>query len=282
MAEFCAVCSRRRTSVGGCSCAGVTPPVALPPSGPVPALYPAAPGLIPLRETHFDSNRRTLRRALVIAASVLVVAGTAVTAAVVAVQFNDRPSAPVAGASVGDRHVYGTTTLPGYNGPTATVPVNEVSIVDAAASCTSGPGEDSAGNPFTYEARNAIDGLPDSAWRCDQDGVGEVLLLTLSRPAAVAWIAVIPGFAKTDPYDGTDRYLQCRRVSAARFVFDDGTYVEHGFDVTSLSRSPQVVTFPARVTTQIQVIVLASTPGSPTNGQNATDKIAISEVTVGQ
>jgi hypothetical protein len=228
---------------------------------------------------------------LIMAAVALVVAGTAVTAAVVATNSGS-PTAgnPIAGASIEDP-VAGGGSPDGadsgeYSGGEPATPLptggTPVSITGISASCTSGPGEDAAGNPFTYEARQAIDGKPDTAWRCDHDGVGEGLLLTLSGPAEISWAGLVPGFAKTDPYDGTDRYLQGRRVSAARFVFDDGTYVEQAFDTATSSRAMQVVTFPPRRTGQVELIVLASTPGSPTNGQRATDKIAISELAVGQ
>jgi hypothetical protein len=228
---------------------------------------------------------------LIMAAAALVVVGTAVTAAVVATHYGGSTSGdPIAGAAVEDPAVGGGSLdedspdgTGGYSGgvplPTGSTPV---SVTGISASCTSGPGEDSAGNPFTYEARNAIDGRPDTAWRCDHDGVGQGLLLTFSGPAEISWAGLVPGFAKTDPYDGTDRYLQGRRVSAARFVFDDGTYVEQTFDTATSSRVMQVVTFPPRRTGHVELIVLASTPGSPTNGQNATDKIAISELAVGK
>jgi hypothetical protein len=153
--------------------------------------------------------------------------------------------------------------------------------VAATATCTSGPGTDSAGNAFTYEAVNAVDRRPDTAWRCDRDGVGARLRVVLAQPAVISWVGVVPGFAKTDPYDGTDRYLQGRRIAAARFVFDDGTSVEHWFDTADTSRAMQVVRFPPVATGHVEMVVLASVPGTPTNGYGATDKIAVAELSVG-
>jgi hypothetical protein len=221
------------------------------------------------------SSQHAVVRGLVVAAVVMIVVAAAVTTGVL-VALNRVPGTPVggnAGTTVGGR-------LPANMSPPllSDAPAR---IVGAAASCTSGPGVDSAGNRFTYEAGNAVDGRPETAWRCDHDGVGARLLSTLRQPAVISWIGVVPGFAKTDPYDGTDRYVQGRKVSSARFVFDDGTYVEAGFDTSSTSRAMQVVRFPPTTTGHVDMIVLASVPGGPTNGFGPTDKIAISELTVG-
>lgn len=175
-----------------------------------------------------------------------------------------------------------TGTASGARLPASGAPLLAPDVPAAiVATCTSGPGIDSAGNPFTYEANNAVDGRPDTAWRCDHDGVGARLTVTFARPAVISWVGVVPGFAKTDPYDGTDRYLQGRKVSSARFVFDDGTYIEHAFDVWSTSRAMQVVRFPPTATGHVEMIVLASVAGSWANGFWPTDKIAVSELSVG-
>jgi hypothetical protein len=49
-----------------------------------------------------------------------------------------------------------------------------------------------------------------TAWRCDRDGTR--LTLTLAEDTEISRVSVVPGFAKTDPYAGTDRYAQGRRV----------------------------------------------------------------------
>jgi hypothetical protein len=216
-----------------------------------------------------------MTRGILVASVVLTVVAAAVTTGVL-VALNRVPGTPVAGSAspAPDRRLPVTMSPPLLSDAPATV-------VGATASCTSGPGTDSAGNRFTYEARNAVDGLPETAWRCDHDGVGASLLVTFAQPAVISWLGIVPGFAKTDPYDGTDRYVQGRKVSAARFLFDDGTYVETGFDVSSTSRAMQVVRFPATRTGHVQLVVLASVPGTPTNGFAPTDKIAISELAVG-
>lgn len=263
MPEFCATCLRRR-GADGCSCTtvGASQNFQNPMTSVGTQRFPAS---VP--------PRRSMMRALTLTAVVFVVIATAVTTGVfLAVNRFSQQGNPVAAS--------GVTTVPAAAAvpPLASGPAT---ITGASASCTSGPGVDSAGNPFTYNAPNAVDARPETAWRCDHDGAGARLVITFDRPAVISWIGVVPGFAKTDPYDGTDRYVQGRKISAARFVFDDGTYVEHSFDTWSASRAMQVFRFAPTTTARVEMVVLASVPGSPVNGFGPTDKIAVSELAVG-
>jgi hypothetical protein len=269
MAEFCATCLRRRAVDGACSCA---------PSVTAPRQEPVGPQPIP--PPAFDSGLRTTSRALVLSAVAVLVVGTAVTAAVLAANLGSPAAVPFDSNAIGGATTSLSTLSTVGDSPLAVSGVTAVAGI--TATCTSGPGADSAGNPFTYEASNAIDQRRDTAWRCDHDGVGARLVLTLAEHAEIAWVGMVPGFAKTDPYDGTDRYAQGRRVSQARFIFDDGTYVDHVFDTSPVTREPQVVRFPPVATGHVEVLVLASVPGSPTNGFGPTDKIAIAELAVGR
>lgn len=279
MAEFCATCLRRRTGAGGCSCPPVTTAPRQEPVGPQPFPQPIPPP-VP-QPVAFHSGQRTTNRALVLAAVAVLVVGTAVTAAVLAARRDSLAGVPYDSGALG-----GTATAlpapPTVGDTPLAVSGTSASIAGITATCTSGPGVDSAGNPFTYEAHNAVDQRMDTAWRCDRDGVGTRLTLTLAQHTEISWVSMVPGFAKTDPYDGTDRYAQGRRVSQARFVFDDGTYVDHVFDTSPVSRAPQVVRFPPVATGHVEVVVLASVPGSPTNGFGPTDKIAIAELAIGR
>ena len=57
-----------------------------------------------------------------------------------------------------------------------------------------------------------------------------MLVLDLGGPIRVAELALVPGYAKTDAADGTDRYAENRRITAVRWRFDDGTTVEQELD----------------------------------------------------
>ena len=285
MPEFCATCLRRR-GADGCSCtaAGTGHTVAFAPQ-PVADPRPLPPVVAVLDPPPpFHSGKRRMTRALVLTGVVTLVVATAVTAGGLLARDRTAPAGAPFAAGVVDTPAGGDAD----DTPAAVPPLNSgapaasvVSIAGATATCTSGPGVDSAGNPFTYEATNAVDSRVDTAWRCDGAGTGARLRITFAQPAQISWIAVVPGFAKTDPYDGTDRYVQGRKISAARFVFDDGTYVEHTFATSSTSREPQELRFPPVVTAHVDLVVLASVPGTPTNGFTATDKIAVSELAVG-
>ena len=228
-----------------------------------------------------------MARGLVLGGVVSLVVAAAATTGVLLARDREVPAGDPFTAGVANSPTGGADT-PGNLPPSDSLPLTPgaqtgwtASISGATATCTSGPGVDSAGNPFTYEAANAVDSRLDTAWRCDGAGTGARLRVTFSSAAQISWIGMVPGFAKTDPYDATDRYLQGRKISAARFVFDNGTYVEHTFETSSTSREPQVLRFPPVVTSYVDMVVLASVPGTPTNGFTATDKIAVSEMVVG-
>ena len=79
----------------------------------------------------------------------------------------------------------------------------------------------------TYDARNAIDGNPATAWRpTEGDGVGQELVLRLPASTTVASVGLVPGYAKTDPATGVDRFAQNRTIARVSWTFDDGTSVQ--------------------------------------------------------
>jgi hypothetical protein len=101
-----------------------------------------------------------------------------------------------------------------------------VSVVGSAVAPDS---KDAAGNPVSFAASNAVDGNLATAWRVPGDGVGASLVLSFDRPVHVAWIGVVPGYAKVDPADGSDRFAQNRRVRSAQFQFSGGQVRAFGF-----------------------------------------------------
>jgi hypothetical protein len=116
------------------------------------------------------------------------------------------------------------TTVPDGPTPDPGVPSQPVVLQPIAvqASGTAPDSVDGAGNPVTFAATNVVDGDPTTAWRIPGNGVGDYLILTFDRLVHVDSIAMIPGYAKVDPADGTDRFTQNRRVSMADFSFSGG------------------------------------------------------------
>ncbi|HEX2298903.1 MAG TPA: discoidin domain-containing protein, partial [Pseudonocardiaceae bacterium] len=135
------------------------------------------------------------------------------------------------------------------------------------------------GTTVTYGPENAVDGAADTAWRCDGTGAGERLEVSFPEQRTLTSVGLLPGYAKTDAYDGTDRYTQNRRISAVRYTFDDGSSVVQNFD-TGTYRSLQTIALPNVSTSHLTITILDSVAGEATNGQPPFDKIAISEVAV--
>jgi hypothetical protein len=184
---------------------------------------------------------------------------TAFVALVVAVSSAVLPDLGVALVGGDSRDGGGVLPLPGPSPqPTESTGQQEVVVlspVGVRASATAPSSQDAAGDRVTFDAGNAVDGDPTTAWRVPGNGVGEHLTLTFDRPVHVQEIAMIPGYAKVDPIDGTNRFMQNRRVSSARFEFSDG-------QVLGFSYADQAELQYARIgleTTEVTMRIITST-----------------------
>ena len=142
------------------------------------------------------------------------------------------------------------------------------------ATCQASDGEDSAGNTITYDPENTVDGRPDTAWRCDGSAVGARLVLEFDRPVTVTSVGLVPGYAKVDPKSGDDRFTQNRTVTAATWLFDDGTTHLQQID------SPQPVMTSSNLTSAVsttRVVLQVTGTGNPTAERDFT---AVSDVLV--
>jgi hypothetical protein len=95
--------------------------------------------------------------------------------------------------------------------------------VSVTAACTAPPGVDAAGNPVTYDAQLTLDGVGATAWRCAGSAVGQRLVFDFGKRVTLASVGLVPGYAKVDPVDGTNRFAENRTVTAANWHFDNGT-----------------------------------------------------------
>jgi hypothetical protein len=150
----------------------------------------------------------------------------------------------------------------------------------AAADCVSPPSKDAAGTVVAYGPEKMVDGQADTAWRCDGDGAGKKVRITFNGPARVDQVSIVPGYAKTDPADGTDRYAQNRRIAQVRYTFDDGTSITQTLKTGIDDRSPQTIAVPGVASSGMTVTVVRSVPGSAVGPNRASDRIAISEIQV--
>lgn len=157
-----------------------------------------------------------------------------------------------------------------YRGRVDTVP-----ITAAEASCIAPASVDSAGNEVTYEPALSHDGDLTTAWRCPGPGSGETITFQLSRELRVAEVGLVPGYAKTDPRSGADRYAENNRLTLVRWTFPDGTSIEQELDGSADNRELQTIRIDPVLADQVVLEVLSSTPGDRRN------TIAVSEIAVG-
>jgi hypothetical protein len=140
------------------------------------------------------------------------------------------------------------------------------------AAAVAAPAIDASGRTVTYEPENAIDSDPSTAWRADGDGHGIVLSLDFGRRISIRRIGLLPGYAKVDPLDRTDRFAQNRRIVRVKYRFDGGASSEQTF-----VDSPVVQFIDTSVATRRMTVEILETtqPGNP-----RFDYTAISEIQV--
>jgi serine/threonine protein kinase len=142
--------------------------------------------------------------------------------------------------------------------------------VQVIASDTAPSSTDAAGNVVTYAPANVIDGDVETAWRTPGDGRGESVTLIFDNPISVVRIGLIPGYAKTDPQTGVDRFRQNRIIESVEYR------VPGLPNTTKVFRSlpvPQFVRLSV-TTSRITVRILA------VSGSGGLDYTAISEIYV--
>ncbi|MDT4986177.1 MAG: hypothetical protein QOI74_271 [Micromonosporaceae bacterium] len=159
-----------------------------------------------------------------------------------------------------------STSEPG--GVTSTEAASTATVI---ASVTAPDAVDDAGNTVNYAAANVLDGDPNTAWRAPGDGTA--VTLTLLMPTAVHLVAIglIPGYAKTDPATGVDRFPQNRRIAAVRWRFSGEPAVLQSFTDDSVMQRIAVDITAESVTLEIA----ATRPGI-----SGFDYTAISDVSL--
>lgn len=158
-------------------------------------------------------------------------------------------------------------------GPVWDGAVQPVSIESAEATCTAPEGVDSSNKPVSYAIGNAIDSDPSTAWRCNGKGRGETITFTLPDEVDVAEVGLVPGYAKTDPASGTDRYAENNRITRVRWTLAPGVVVDQELDPNPGDRSLQSIRVPRTATGSVTLEILSVKSG----GRNTT---AISSVLI--
>jgi hypothetical protein len=136
-----------------------------------------------------------------------------------------------------------------------------IAIGGAAATCQAPSGVDAAGHKIHYAAANVYDGDLSTAWRCNGAGTGQKLTLQLPAGTRIGEVGLVPGYAKTDPRSGANRYAENNRITKVRWIFDGGVAVEQTFDGSARNRSMQSMRLPVVRTGKVVVEILSTTPG---------------------
>ena len=148
-------------------------------------------------------------------------------------------------------------------------------VTAAGATCQSADAFDAGGNKISYQPSNVFDQDMSTAWRCNGNGHGDVLTLTLDHPMQIGQVGLVPGYAKTDPYDGANRYAENDRITKVRWTFSDGSSVVQKLDGSAHNRSMQTMRIPVTRTSTVKMTILDTVSGPR-------DTVAVSEVRIGR
>ncbi len=163
------------------------------------------------------------------------------------------------------------------NDPSATVPSLHVpkSRIRVSANTFAPPSVNACNEQTTFEPANALDGRFDTAWRVPGNGIDSYIQLDFDTPVQIDRLYIVPGYAKTDPCDSTNRFLQNRRVRRVMLTFENSEPV-----IANLKDEPslQAITFPTVTTRWVRVTITSTTDFNGTN--NGRDFTPISEIDV--
>jgi len=130
------------------------------------------------------------------------------------------PSTASAPTSAGADQSGGTRAVVGTPEAQPSAGGDELSLVPAGADCTYPPSVDGNNQPVTYEPAKAVDNDPTTAWRCPGAGGHTIQFGGSGRATDVG---LVPGYAKVDPANGADRFLDNHTVTQAVWRFRHGS-----------------------------------------------------------
>lgn len=282
--RFCIACGANlHPAVASGRDAGPEPVFAYPvPAAAWPSAVEAAPEQVgPRHAAHVPDRRRPLAVAALACAGLLVVGGGYLVGDHLLLGDDDPAVAqdvpapdPAAGAGLEDAGSQEDLTplptvpvLPPATAapsapvapPAAAAPAAPGPLLprSVTATCQAPPGVDAAGAPVTYDPANTLDGVGGTAWRCAGSAVGQRLVFDFGRPVVLTAVGLVPGYGKTDPVDGTDRFGENRTVTAVTWSFDGGP--SHRQDVAAPSRTTAETLLSGPVTTTRVVLEIAGT-----------------------
>jgi hypothetical protein len=117
----------------------------------------------------------------------------------------------------------------------------------------------------------------NTAWRCNGNGVGQVVTFRFPAGTTVAQVGLVNGYAKVDPASGVQRYGEYRRITKVTWTFANGTAIQQSLN--DGVETVQKLSIPPQSGDQVTLTIEATTePGSTAGGRDA---VLISEVVFG-
>jgi hypothetical protein len=136
---------------------------------------------------------------------------------------------------------------------------------------------DGAGSPVYYVPEHMVDGKMNTAWRCNGDGVGQVVTFEFPPGTTIVEVGLVNGYAKVDPASGAKRYGEYRRITKVTWTFANGTSFQQS--LKDGIKTVQRLSIPSQPAEHTTLTIEASTePGSTARGRDA---VVISEVVFG-
>jgi hypothetical protein len=125
----------------------------------------------------------------------------------------------ISASGSGESSVEGAVSSdPQHSGPVASLTPTQV-----GADCQAPQSIDGAGQPVDYMPEQMSDGRMDTAWRCNGDGVGQVVTFSFPAGTTITEVGLVNGYAKVDPATGVKRYREFRRITKVTWTFANGT-----------------------------------------------------------
>ena len=186
-------------------------PLEAPPA--YPSSYPPVPAFSP------PAPRRRNPAVIMIVILLCLTVG-AMAGMVLLLQSDWRTSAPGSGESSASQQGASQQAAPSeapQSGQVATVTPTQVTV-----DCQAPQSTDGAGAPVVYVPEHMSDGKMNTAWRCNGNGVEEVVRFEFPAETTIAQVGLVNGYAKVDPASGTQRYGEYRRITKVTWTFANG------------------------------------------------------------
>jgi hypothetical protein len=143
--------------------------------------------------------------------------------------------------------------------------------------CQAPQSTDGAGAPVVYVPEQMLDGTMNTAWRCNGNGVGQVVTFGFPAGTTISQVGLVNGYAKVDPATGVQRYREYRRITQVTWTFANGTSFQQS--LSDRVETVQKLTILPQSGDQVSLTIEASAePGSTARGRDAA---LISEVAFG-